>query len=491
VAWVYQFNAIFNVPINILALFLVVFNNLLFSIKVNQCQLYVFMNKSSLAHRSKSSINGLCYSNPMTEPTFIPRKEPIYAQNGMVAASQKLAVQAGIEILKKGGNAADAAVATAAVLNVTEPTSTGLGGDCFALYYDTASRQVSALNGSGRAPIAFSLERLKKEGFEHELPPYHPYNVTVPGACAGWCDLVERLGTLPLGDILAPAIRLAEEGFPVAPITSYFWQRSATRQLASALNGAELTIDGRGPNAGETFRNPGLARTLQAIAKDGKKAFYQGEIAKSIVDTLAEAGGCMQLSDLESHVSTWEQPISVEYRGLKIWECPPNGQGLAALLALNLLQINDLGILPPLSPERLHFEIEALRIAFADVRQYVADPAFAPAPLEQLLGAGSIHSTHLKPITMGSRCNSAATRSISAWWTARATPARSSTATTWVSAQASSRAAGASRCRTAVPISAWIRRIPTGWSRASAPTTPSSPAWQHMLKTVHFTRPSG
>lgn len=327
----------------------------------------------------------MVYNNPMTEMSFIPRKDPIYAKNGMVAASQELAVQAGIEILKRGGNAADAAVATAAALNVTEPTSTGLGGDCFALYYDSTSRQVSALNGSGCAPAALTIERLKKEGFEHELPPYHPYNVTVPGACAGWCDLVGRLGTLPLADILAPAIRLAEGGFPVAPITAYFWQRAAARQLASALNGAELTLSGRGPNAGETFRNPGLARTLKTIAEGGKDAFYHGEIAKAIIDILKEAGGCMQMEDLASHHSTWEQPITVEYRGLRIWECPPNGQGLAALLALNLLQIYDLGMLPPLSPERLHFEIEALRIAFADVRQYVADPAFAPAPLEQML----------------------------------------------------------------------------------------------------------
>lgn len=332
------------------------------------------------------SLWSMVYNIPMTEPTFTPRNNPVSSKNGMVAASQKLAVEAGIEILKIGGNAADAAVATAAALNLTEPCSTGLGGDCFALYYDAASRQVSALNGSGRAPASLSLERLKKEGFEHELPPYHPYNVTVPGACAGWCDLVERLGTLPLSTILAPAIRLAEEGFPVAPFTAYFWQRAATRQLASAVNGKELTIAGRGPNAGETFRNPGLARTMKAIAKGGKQAFYQGEIAQAIVSVLEEAGGCMQMEDLASHASTWEQPISVDYRGLRIWECPPNGQGLAALLALNLLKVYDLSILSPLSPERLHFEIEALRIAFADARQFVADPTFAPAPLDLMLG---------------------------------------------------------------------------------------------------------
>ena len=200
----------------------------------------------------------------------------------MVATSQPLAVAAGLEILASGGNAAAAAVATAAALNVTEPTSTGIGGDCFALYYDAQTRQVSALNGSGRAPAALTLERLRREGFSETLPPYHPYTITVPGACAGWHDLVERHGNLPLQAILAPAIRLAEEGYPVAPLTAYFWQRGAERQLRQAPGGQELTIHGRAPQPGEIFRNPGLARTLRQVASDGKTAFYQGEIASAI-----------------------------------------------------------------------------------------------------------------------------------------------------------------------------------------------------------------
>src|SRR5262249_8878857 len=178
----------------------------------------------------------------------------------MVAASQPLAVAAGVEILSRGGNAADAAVAVAAALNVTEPTSTGIGGDMFALYYDARTRQISALNGSGRAPADLTLERLKKEGFQ-ELPPFHAHTVTVPGACAGWCDLIARHGSLSVKDILAPAIHLADEGFPVAPITAYYWERGVERQLKSARNGRELTIDGRAPRAGEVFKNPGLART--------------------------------------------------------------------------------------------------------------------------------------------------------------------------------------------------------------------------------------
>ncbi len=320
-----------------------------------------------------------------TLPEFNSRRSPVYGRRGMVAASQPLAVAAGLEVLAAGGNAADAAVATAAALNVTEPTSTGIGGDCFALFYDAQTGHISALNGSGRAPAGLTLDRLAAEGFAHELPPYHAHTVTVPGACAGWCDLVERHGRLPLARILAPAIRLAEEGFPVAPLTAYFWQRGAERQLRTAPGGQELTLDGRGPRAGELFRNPGLARTLRAVAEGGKRAYYQGPIAEAIAATLQAAGGCMTVEDLAAHTSTWEQPISTTYRGLRIWECPPNGQGLAALLALNILEGYDLAALNPLAPERLHLTIEAMRLAFADARWYVADPAFKPAPLAELL----------------------------------------------------------------------------------------------------------
>ena len=305
-------------------------------------------------------------------------------RGGMVASSQPLATAAGLEILSQGGNAADACVATAAALNVTEPTSTGLGGDMFALFFDAARKGITALNGSGRAPAALSLDLLKKEGLGEKIPPTHPYTVTVPGACAGWCDLIERHGTLPLSRVLAPAIRLAEEGFPVAPITAHFWQRGAEHTLRSALNGQELTIEGRAPNPGEVFRNPGLARSLRQVAQGGKRAFYQGAIAESIAATLKEAGGCMTLEDLGEHTSTWDDPISTVYDGLRLWECPPNGQGIAALLALNLLAGMDLPD-DPLAPQRLHLEIEAMRLAFADTRWYVADPRQVNVPVEELL----------------------------------------------------------------------------------------------------------
>ncbi len=327
----------------------------------------------------------------MPDLPFTSRRSPVYGRRGMVAASQPLAVAAGLEILAAGGNAADAAVATAAALNVTEPTSTGIGGDCFALYYEAATGRITALNGSGRAPAGLTLERLRREGFGVEahgrapLPPYHPHTITVPGACAGWCDLIARHGSLPLARVLAPAVRLAEEGFPVAPITAYHWARGAERQLAHAPGGRELTIEGRAPRPGEIFRNPGLARTLQAVAEGGKDAFYRGPIAEAIAGAVQAAGGCMTVEDLAGHTSTWDEPISTTYRGLRVWECPPNGQGLAALLALNILEGFDLAGLDPLLPERLHLAIEAMRLAFADARWYIADPQVTDVPIYQLL----------------------------------------------------------------------------------------------------------
>jgi gamma-glutamyltranspeptidase/glutathione hydrolase len=322
----------------------------------------------------------------MTNTTFNSRRSPVYSRRGIVATSQPLATAAGLEVLSKGGNAADAAVAAAAALNVTEPTSTGIGGDMFALYYDAQTQQVTALNGSGRAPAALTLDRLKREGLlTDSLPFYHPHTVTVPGACAGWCDLIAKHGSLSLTEILAPAIRLADEGFPVAPITAHFWGRGADRQLKSALNGHEMTIDGRAPKAGEIFRNKGLARTFKLVAEQGAQGFYQGLVAESIIAVIKEAGGCMSAEDLALHVSTWASPISVDYRGLRVYECPPNGQGITALIALNILEGFDLASMDLLSPEKMHVMIEAMRLAFADAKWYVSDPAFSKIPMKELL----------------------------------------------------------------------------------------------------------
>lgn len=312
---------------------------------------------------------------------FESRRSPVYATRGIVASSQPLASQAGLEILMAGGNAADAAIATAAALNVTEPTSTGLGGDCFALFYDGRTGAVSALNGSGRAPAGLTLDLLRQQRLDRALPPFHAHTITMPGAAAGWCDLIERYGSLPMGRILAPAIRLAEEGFPVAPVTAYFWERGAQRQLRSAPGGHELMIDGRGPRAGEIFRNPGLGSTMRALAEHGKDAYYRGEIAEKIAAAVQAAGGVMTVDDLAAHTSTWDEPISTVYHGVRVYECPPNGQGLAALIALNILeQAGE-------QADWLHVTIEAMRLAFADTAWWVADPAFVEIPLEELLSA--------------------------------------------------------------------------------------------------------
>jgi gamma-glutamyltranspeptidase/glutathione hydrolase len=307
---------------------------------------------------------------------------------GMVASNQRPATDAGIAILRAGGNAADAAVAVAAALNVTEPNCTGIGGDCFALFYDASTGAVTALNGSGRAPGALTLDvvhGMLRQGGLTRLPPYHAHTVTVPGACAGWFDLIARHGTMAMADILAPAIALAEDGFAVGRMAAYLWDAGLAHQGQAAANFAELTIEGRAPRAGERFRNPGLARTFRAIASGGSEAFYRGEIARAIVDVIAQSGGVMSAADLAAHTSTWDEPISTTYRGMRVWECPPNGQGLTALIALNLLEGFDLSGQDPLGPDRMHLIIEALRLAFADARWYVADPKFARVPVAELV----------------------------------------------------------------------------------------------------------
>jgi len=302
--------------------------------------------------------------------------------SGMVATSQRFATEAGVAILRAGGNAADAAVAAAAALNLTEPMSTGLGGDMFALFFDAGTKKVTAINGSGRAPALLSLALLQKEGLD-PLPPHHAHNVTVPGACAGWCDLIARHGTLPMSRILEPAIRLAEDGFPVASHSAHGW--SGGRALLKGPGERDLTIDGRPPREGETFRNPSLARTLRAIGSGGKDAYYKGEIGSAVVEAVRQANGVLSLEDLAAHESTWVEPISTTYRGMRVWECPPNGQGITALIALNILEGFDLQGQDPLGTDRWHLLIEAMRVAFADTRWYVADPQASKVPAAELL----------------------------------------------------------------------------------------------------------
>ena len=322
-----------------------------------------------------------------TEPVFASRRSPVAARGGMSASSQPLASRAGLAMLERGGTAADAAIAMAAALNVTEPCSTGIGGDCFALYYEASTRRITSLNGSGRSPAALTLELVQRQELSF-ADPFHAHAVTVPGACAGWCDLLARHGSMSLAEVLAPAIRLAEDGFPVAPLTSNNWSGGAKGALSRAFGGSALTIGGRGPRPGEQFRNPGLGRTLRAVAEGGADAFYKGEIARDIAEAVQRSGGVMSAQDLAAHRSTWDDPIGVPYRGARVWECPPNGQGLAALLSLGILEGFDLALLPPLSVERWHLVVEAVRLAFADAMRFIADPSGAPVPVEGLLSAG-------------------------------------------------------------------------------------------------------
>jgi len=319
--------------------------------------------------------------------SYNSRRSAVYGRRGMVASSQPLASEAGLRILQMGGNAADAAVAVAAALNVTEPTSTGIGGDCFCLYYDSSKRTVEGINGSGRAPAGLSIEALADLGIEGRIPPLSIHSITVPGAAEGWVDTIEKFGTMEMADILGPAIELAEGGFPVAPMTARGWQRGADR-LKSGPNFNEMLIDGRGPDVGEMMRNPTLGRTFRTLAEYGRAGYYEGRIAEAILDLIEPMGSLMTLDDLAKHRSTFPEPITTNYRGTDIHEIPPNGQGIAALIALNIVEEFDLASMGHSSAEHLHAMIEAMRMAFADARWYVADADVVELPIEELVSKG-------------------------------------------------------------------------------------------------------
>ena len=306
------------------------------------------------------------------------------SNGGIVATSQPLAAQAGVGMLLQGGNAIDAAIATAAALNVVEPMSTGLGGDAFALVYLSRSNELKALNASGRAPYAASLETLRNLGCQ-KMPGTGIHTVTIPGALDGWCSLLDKYGTMSLAQVLAPAIRLAEHGFPVTEIIGRIWKMSSAKLQANASAAHTYLIDGRAPEPGEVIVQADLARTFKKIADGGRDVFYQGEIAEAIVACSRESGGLITMQDLSDHTSTWVTPISTNYRGYDVYECPPNSQGLVVLLALNILEGYDLQSLGYNSPGYLHLLIEALKLAFADANSYAADPDFVDVPLENLL----------------------------------------------------------------------------------------------------------
>jgi gamma-glutamyltranspeptidase/glutathione hydrolase len=319
---------------------------------------------------------------------YASRRMPIFARRGVVATEEPLAAQAGLRTLQRGGNAVDAAIATAVALTVTEPVANGIGSDAFVLVWD--GTRLHALNGSGRACAAHTAQHFRDRGHT-EIPMFGWSSVTVPGAPAAWCDLHARFGRLPLATVFEPAIEYAEQGFAVAPLTAARWASSARGYAAvgasPALQGWHDTFTraGRVPVAGETWLCPDMGRSLRRIADDGADAFYRGELGRRIADFAAQTGGQLTLADLAAHTSTWVEPIKVSYRGYDVWEVPPNGNGIVALNALAILDGIDLSRFPRESADAYHFQIEAMKLAFADAQRWVADPAFADVPVRGLL----------------------------------------------------------------------------------------------------------
>lgn len=312
---------------------------------------------------------------------IISSRSSVRAINGMVATSQPLASQVGIDILKRGGNAVDAAIAIAAMLNVTEPMMTGIGGDVFALVYWSKSSEIKSLNASGRAPIALSYEALSKIGAS-EMPSIGMESITVPGAFDGWVKLLDEYGTMELASLLAPAIDYAEKGFPVMEKTAYDWQESASLLRKKPEGVSNYLVDGRAPVAGEIFYQKNLAKTFRLLSTGGREAFYNGEIAKTITDFFKRNGGYITMQDLTEHRSEWVEPITTTYRGYTIYECPPNGQGLTTLLALNMLENID-PILANSQPHTYyHTLIEVIKLSFEDRNKYIADPEFSQPVLD-------------------------------------------------------------------------------------------------------------
>jgi gamma-glutamyltranspeptidase/glutathione hydrolase len=316
----------------------------------------------------------------------LPGRSPVYATHGMAATSHPRATLAGVEVLRAGGNAIDAAVAAAGVLAVVEPHMTGIGGDCFALYAPPRGG-VIAYNGSGRAPAAAEPEWFLDRRL-YEIPEDSAHAVTVPGAVEAWARLVADHGTMELGRLLAPAIELAEAGYPVAPRVARDWTQSAGALSRTAAAGRILLPGGRTPRTGDVHRQPELAATLRRIAADGAVAFYSGEIAEDMVATLGREGGLHTAEDFATHAGDYVEPIRSAYRGFDVYECPPNGQGFTALLMLNVLEGFDLGGRPPLDAARLHLQCEAGRLAYRDRDAVLGDPRASGAAVAALLEKG-------------------------------------------------------------------------------------------------------
>jgi gamma-glutamyltranspeptidase/glutathione hydrolase len=311
-------------------------------------------------------------------------RSKIATKYGIVAASQPLAARAGVQILERGGNAIDAAIATNAVMGLVEPHNNGVGGDLFAIYYEAKSGKVYGLNAGGWAATGMTPALLRSKNIT-SMPNSGVYSVTVPGAVKGWEALRSRFGTLPLADLLAPAIFYAEEGFPVTDVIANAWNGSVKKLQSDPNAATAFLVGGRAPRAGEVFKNAQLAGTLGLIAQKGPAGFYEGRTAEAIVNVLREKGGTMTLADLKEYQPSWVDPISTTYRGWTVYEIPPNTQGIAALMMLNMMEQYPLGEYGLLSTKALHVMIEAKKLAYADMLRYVADPDFSKVPVLPML----------------------------------------------------------------------------------------------------------
>lgn len=319
----------------------------------------------------------------ITGRSFATRSEVI-ARNGMACTSQPLATQAALHILKSGGNAIDAAIAANAVLGLTEPTGNGIGGDLFAIIWDAKSKQLYGLNASGRSPYELSFDYFKEKGYK-SIPALGPLPVSVPGCVDGWFEMHEMFGSMPMKDILSPAVEYAENGFPVTELIAHYWDVNS--QLLKEYPGFKEVFlpGGKAPLKGEIFKNPYLAHTYRQISVKGRDVFYKGEIAQVIVEYVRAQGGFLSMKDMEDHTSEWVEPISTNYRGYDIWELPPSGQGTAVLQMLNILENFDIGSMGFGSTEYMHLFIEAKKLAFEDRAKYYSDPAFNELPVKQLI----------------------------------------------------------------------------------------------------------
>ncbi len=319
----------------------------------------------------------------ITGHDFATRSEVI-ARNGMAATSQPLATQVALDILKKGGNAIDAAIAANAVLGLVEPTGCGIGGDLFAIIWSADKNKLYGLNASGRSPRSLKLEYFKENGYEF-IPSRGPLPVSVPGCVDGWYEMHDMFGRLPMKDILQPAINYAREGFPVTEVIAYYLERNA-EVLQEYPNIKEVYMpDGKTPSKGEIFKNPLLANTLEKIVKGGRNEFYRGSIARDIASFMKKQGGFLTNDDLARHHSQWIEPVKTTYRGYEVWELPPNGQGIAALQILNILEGYNITAMGFGSTEYIHYFTEAKKLAFEDRARYYADPLFINVPVDQLI----------------------------------------------------------------------------------------------------------